>query len=153
MVRGGPANRAVKRAKIFALTKVSLVSAQRTSPRFPRYHSLKYMQHTTWLFLTSRTHVHPPILTLSLGFSWPGQELLQHSSEGSTQSSTTCLPRTQTQEERHETGALWYNSTLQISADPFLWISGLHGCYLIWNMKGWEISHNNHVKIISEKCL
>ena len=78
MVRGGPANRAVRRAKIFAITKVRCA------------------------------HVHPESshVRILTGFSRARQELLQHRREVGSQGPAARLQRTAPQEERHEKGEL-----------------------------------------------
>ncbi len=78
MVRGGPANRAVKRAKIFALTKVEQFSVS---------------ARIEWLFS---------------GLQGAQEELLQPRCACSPQGPAACLHWKEAQEERHEKGLLHF---------------------------------------------
>ena len=81
MVRGGPANRAVKRAKIFALTKVCRTFRRLLSPYF-------FALPCTWCLHT--------------GVSRKSQELLQFGRSSCTQSLAVRVQRETAEEEGHE---------------------------------------------------
>ena len=74
MVRGGPANRAVKRAKIFAVTKVKCYKLEGNFN----------------------------ILISSLGISWTSEKLLQSGRTSCSQGTAVCLHWEETEEKRYE---------------------------------------------------
>ena len=83
MVRGGPANRAIRKAKIFAITKVS-------------GRNVRKLRH----------YDGPAARFFFAGISRARQELLQHRRARGPQGSAARVQRTPPQEERHEKGEI-----------------------------------------------